>query len=186
MRSTKAGLSLAELMVYQALALMVLYLGSSFVYPSLRLQARGLDQAERLRSAHQILAQLSSDLRQAPQSSLAYQSAQGWLAGRPPGGWTSDGTILMADRGWFYDLKRLRRAELSWQNSFQLPLTWKERLSLQQLQSCEPKLAWRQLCGEPATLDFVAADPKPGGPFRLTLSMGELTVQATVRSRQLR
>ncbi len=186
MRNTKTGFTLAELLVYQALALMVLYLASSYIFPSLSLQARGLDQAERLRSAHQLLAQVCADLRQAPQSSLTYQSAQGWLTGRPLGGWTSDGTVLMADQGWFYDFKGMRRAELSWQASFNLPLTWKERLSPQQQQTCEPGLPWHRLSSEPASLEFTPADPKPGGPFKLHLSMGDLKLQATVRSRQLR
>ncbi|MBS2037073.1 hypothetical protein JST97_18945 [bacterium] len=186
MRSTRAGLSLAEVLVYQALALVLLYLGSSFLYPSLNLQARGLQQAESLRAAHQSMQLLCSDLRLALQSSLFYDPNQGWLAGRPMGGWTSDGTVLMSDQGWFYDLKGVRRAQLSWQSSFQLPLTWKEGLTLSQCQSCVVNLRWHKLSGSQARLEFSPADPRPRGPFRLSLKVGDLSLQATVNARQLK
>jgi len=179
-------LSLAEVLVYQALALVLLYLGSSFLYPSLRLQARGLQQAENSRLAHQSLQLMCSDLRLALQSSLFYEPGQGWLAGRPMGGWTSDGTVLLSDQGWFYDLKGVRRAQLSWQSSFQLPLIWKGGLSLSQAQSCVTHLRWRQLAGSGASLEFTPTDPRPRGPFRLSLKVGDLSLQATVQSRQLK
>lgn len=186
LRSTRAGLSLAELLIYQALALLTLYLGASFLYPSLKMQARGLDQAECLRSAHQTMAQICSDLRLAIQTSLFYEPKLGWLAGRPMGGWTSDGTLLMSDQGWFYDLKGVRRAQPSWQTHFGLAVTWKDGLSLAQCQSGVPKLSWRRLVAENASLSFVPADPRPRGPFVINLKVGDLNLQTTVTARQLK
>jgi len=178
--ATKQAFSLAELLVYQALLLLLIGMAAMFLVPGLRLQSRGLEQAERLRCSHLIMDQLCRDLRQTPPACLSLQS--GILSGRRLNGWTPDGTVLLADEGWFFDVQKCRRA----QAVLNLAPTWREALPLAQYL---PHLRWQKLSPEPALLTFSGAgsDPaRPRPPYSLQLQIGDLSLQQTVQARLAR
>ncbi|MBN9420235.1 hypothetical protein ABS71_17195 [bacterium SCN 62-11] len=180
------GLSLAELLVYQALLLLIVGMAALFLVPSLKLQNRGLDRAEELRAAHLVMDELCLDLRQTPQACLSLQN--GYLSGRRMSGWTPDGTVLLDDQGWIFEVASCRRGRCSWQQVLNLSPTWREALEPAQLQTCLPRLSWQKLSGA-ARLTFRDSGgqaDKPRGPYSLVLQVGDLTLQQMVRPRLLR
>lgn len=186
MRAARSGFTLAEVLIYQALVLVVLSMAVLFLIPSLNLQNRGLLHAERLRGGYMVLDGLCRNLRETPETCLAFQA--GVLSGRHSDGWTSEGEVLLQDEGWFFQLDDCRSARLSWQREFGLGPGCKEPLSLTQLQDCRPKLQWRGFISESARVTFRSAGPdaKPRGPYTVALRVGDLELQQTVRPRQLR
>lgn len=182
-----AGFTLVETLLYQALLLLILTLAVLFLVPSLRLQSRGLVQAERLRGGHLLMDRLCRDLRETPQTCLSFQN--NLLCGRRSQSWSSEGDVLLEDQGWFFDLTTCRSALLSWQHGLGLAQTWKEPLSLAQIQSCQPHLKWRRLIAESAHITFSSAanaTGKPQGPYTVAVRIGDLDLQQTVQPRQLR
>ena len=172
--------SLAELLIYQGLLLLLIGLAAMFLVPGLRLQSRGLEQAERLRCSQLIMDQLARDLRQTPPACLSLQ--KGILSGRHLNGWTADGTVLLDEQGWFFEIQPCRRARLA----LGLAPTWREPLPLAQFL---PRLRWQKLSPEPASLSFSGTGgdaSRPRAPYNLTLQIGDLTLQQTVQARLLR
>lgn len=182
----KRGLNLAELLVYQALLLIIVGMGALFLLPSLHLQNRGLSRAEELRVAHLVLNDVCLDLRLTPPSCLALHG--NYLSGRCTSGWTPDGTVLLDDQGWVFDLSSCRRGRCSWQQVLKLSPTWREALKPAELQECLPHMSW-QKAGVGARLSFRANgtdSTRPRAPYQLILQVGELSLQQTVLPRLLK
>jgi len=185
----KHGFSLPELLVYQALLCLLMFMAVNFFGPSLRLQSRGCQQAETLRAGHLCMDQICHDLRTSPQVTVGYLGDSQVLSGRRPGGWTSDGTTLMEDPAWFYDLARARRAQLSLQSSLGLGATWKEPLSSVQCRALLPQLRWQNLSAPAGQwqVTWTGADPsRPRGTYTVRLAVQDLSLQQTVQPRMLR
>lgn len=175
LRPARSAFTLAELLVYQGLLVMLLAMLVLFLVPGLRLQARGLNQSELLRGGHLAMDQLCRDLRLCPAAHLTYEKGQA-LCGRPGGGWTADGTPFLQDEGWIYPLSAatsLRRGTFSVTRALNLPAGY-GRFAPDQLQKALATSRWRVLCTGVQSFRFEHAGPitaRPTGPYRLTLGL---------------
>ncbi len=172
LRPARKAFTLAELLVYQGLLVMLLALIVLFLVPGLRLSARGMTQSELLRGGHLAMDQLCRDLRLTPAASLTHQAGLG-LCGRVGGGWTADGTVFPGDEAWIYPLSptaTLRRGTFSVTKERMLHSRFEPTQVQQALTLCH----WRTLCTGVQSFRFEHSGPistSPSGPYRLTLGL---------------